>query len=93
MFIRDETNLGRIKKHSEGKPPKIGPNGAGSGPTGPTPRLANLWDRPVSLHFNVGSLLPLRINPTPFLKVGSYRGLRFDDAMDSWAIGPLVPPI
>jgi hypothetical protein len=43
-----------------------------------------LWDCPISLCFNVGSPPPLRINLTPLLKVGSYRGLRFDIVMDSW---------
>ena len=85
MFIHDETDLGRLLNTPEGTPPWPTASHCHVEPTGPTCRLLGLWRPPVSLCFNVSSPPPLRINLTLLLKVSSIQGLRFDDAMDSWA--------
>jgi hypothetical protein len=84
-IIRDETDLEESRIIVQGKPPRLNSTKQSVGPANPTCRPVSPVGPPFSVSFLRCFSTASKVQSMPLLKVGSYQGLRFDVAMDSWA--------
>jgi hypothetical protein len=85
MIIRDETDLEESQIIVEDNPSRTDPGWWDVGLASPTYKSVGPWGPPSSPSFECQFATTFKIQSTSLLKVGSYRELKFDIAMDSWA--------
>jgi hypothetical protein len=92
MIIHDETDLKESQITVKVKQPRPDLKCQRVGPVNPTYKPAGLWGPPSGLSFVRQFPTASKIESTPLLKVGLYRGSRWSVAMDSWAHRSLGAP-